>query len=157
MSRRGLRKSQASWKVSSLVCSQYRRLGLPWIEPKKPLADPFSPHSTPSYCFNPAMQGINAVYKDIWAAFETLSGYALEPEVGDGTPQILSRFGKSPVITRTRFPWPVVCSFPSVHESHRRSSRVHAGRHGILDQEDRDIAYKSQFAGWAAFRSTLAR
>ena len=104
---------------------------------------------------NPAMQGINAVYKRTFEpAFETLSGYALEPEVARRYPNLdfeqvrkVSRDYANEISVGQSF---ARLPFEYMNLTSDALPEFMQEDFDILDQEDRDIAYKSQFAGWAA-------
>ena len=104
---------------------------------------------------NPAMQGINAVYKRTFEpAFETLSGYALEPEVARRYPELnfeqvrkVSRDYANEISVGQSF---ARLPFEYMNLTSDALPEFMQEDFDILDQEDRDIAYKSQFAGWAA-------
>ena len=104
---------------------------------------------------NPAMQAINTVYKNTFEpALETASGFALEPEVARQNPNLspdqvrrVARdyandisLGQS--LSRLPFEYTNLTS-DALPEFMQEDFN-------ILDQEERDLAYKSQFAGWAA-------
>jgi len=103
---------------------------------------------------NPAMQGINAVYKQTFEpAFETLSGYALEPEISRRYPNLnpeqvrkVARDSANEISVGQSFSR---LPFEGRNLTSDALPEFMQEDFDILDQEDRDFAYKSQFAGWA--------
>jgi len=104
---------------------------------------------------NPAMAAINTVYENTFEPFiETASGYALRPVVqeqySDLTDDQVARVARdyaneiSLGQSLSRLPFQFMKlqgdSLPEFMQD----------TFNILDEEERDLAYKSQFAGWAA-------
>ena len=104
---------------------------------------------------NPAMEAINAVYKNTFEpALETISGYALEPAVARQYPELnqeqvrrVSRDYANEISLGQSF---ARVPFEYMNLSSDSLPEFMQEDFNILDQEERDIAYKSQFAGWAA-------
>lgn len=110
---------------------------------------------------NPVLEGMNYVYKKGFEpALESLSATALTPVLQDRNPQLTQEqawraareyaneisLGQS----TARLPFFLLRGTLQNLENPDSLPEFMQPDHNILDEEERDLAYKSQFAGWAA-------